>query len=191
MGNIVLYTAIVNIHQEIAAFLFWRRDRVSLINVSTTEMAPQASQPPEPFSLNGLLRKHCHDRLYVHPLHWTAQHLQLLNCRFFHCQPLPPPASSTQAYPPPGESEQPREDSKLDKQQPKHGQDINLKAARRLAFSPHDTAKELAMRELLSDYAISWLQYVSLRLLPTPIPQESVSHPTAETILISTSRAAQ
>jgi hypothetical protein len=151
-------------------------------------MAPQAFQPPEPLSLNGLLRQHCHDRLYVHPLRWTAQHLQLLNCRFFRCQPLPPPASSTQAH---RESEQPREDSKLDKQQPKHEQDINLKAARRLAFSPFSTAKELAMGELLNDHAISWLQYVPLRSFPTPIPQESVSHPTAETILISTSRAAQ
>jgi hypothetical protein len=139
---------------------------VSLINVSTTEMAPQASQPPEPFSLNGLLRQHCRDRLYVHPLHWTAQHLQLLNCRFIQCQPLPPPpASSTQAHPLPGESEQSREDSKLDKQQPKDGQDIHLKAARRLAFCPHDCGKELAMGELLSDHATVWLQYVSLRPL--------------------------
>jgi hypothetical protein len=79
-------------------------------------MAPQAFQPPEPLSLNDLLRQHCHDRLYVYPLRWTAQHLQLLNCRFVHCQPLPPPASSTQAH---RESEQPGEDSKLDKQQPK------------------------------------------------------------------------
>jgi hypothetical protein len=151
-------------------------------------MAPQASQLPEPFSLNGLLRQHCHDRLYVHPLRWTAQHLQLLNCRFFHRRPLPPPASSTQAH---RESEQPGEDSKLDKQQPKHGQDIDLKAARRLAFSPFSTAKKFAMRELLKDHAIFWLRYVPLRPLPTPMPQESVSHPTAETILISTSRAAQ
>jgi len=154
-------------------------------------MASQAFQPPEPFSLRDLFRQHCHDRLYVHPLHWTAKHLQLLNSRFFHCQPLPPPASSTQAHPSPGESEQSREDSKLDKQQPEHGQDINLQTARRLAFNPHIVAKEIAMRELLRDHAISWLQYVSMRSLPTPIPQESLPHLTAETILISTSRATQ
>jgi hypothetical protein len=158
------------------------------LNGSTTKMAPRAFQSPEPLSLNGLLRQHCHDRLYVHPLRWTAQHVQLLNCRFFHCQPLPLPASSTEAH---HESEQPREDSKFDKQQPKHEQDINLKAARRLAFGLYSTAKVLAMGELLNDHAISWLQYVSLRPLPTPMPQESVSHPTAETILISTSRVAR
>jgi hypothetical protein len=43
---------------------------------------------------------------------------------------------------PPGESEQPK-DSRLDKQQQKHGQGVNLKAARRRASSSHDTAKEL------------------------------------------------
>src|ERR1700722_10911123 len=58
-------------------------------------MAPQASQPPQSFSLNGLLRQHCRDRLYVQPLHWTAQHLQLLGCRFVRRLRTPEPASST------------------------------------------------------------------------------------------------
>ncbi|KAI1108158.1 hypothetical protein F5Y14DRAFT_437188 [Nemania sp. NC0429] len=39
-------------------------------------------QPPHPLSINGLIRKHCRDRLYVHPLQWTSQHLELLGCRF-------------------------------------------------------------------------------------------------------------
>jgi len=51
-------------------------------------MAPQAYQPPQSSSLNDLIRQHCRDRLYVQPLHWTAQHLQLLGCRFV-CRPRP------------------------------------------------------------------------------------------------------
>ncbi|KAI1367161.1 hypothetical protein F5Y08DRAFT_337039 [Xylaria arbuscula] len=35
-----------------------------------------------PLSINGLIRRHCRDRLYVHPLQWTTQHLQLLECQF-------------------------------------------------------------------------------------------------------------
>lgn len=30
----------------------------------------------------GRLRAHCRERIYVRPLYWTAQHLQLLDCRF-------------------------------------------------------------------------------------------------------------
>jgi hypothetical protein len=100
-------------------------------------MAPQASQPPQPFSLNDLLRQHCRDRLYVQPLHWTAQHLQLLGCRFIRRQRTPQPASSTLAgLTPPSESEQSKEDSKANKHPPKHGQDTDLEdAVRRLARS--------------------------------------------------------
>ncbi|GAP93099.1 hypothetical protein SAMD00023353_10400250 [Rosellinia necatrix] len=39
-------------------------------------------QPPHPLSVNGLLQSHCRTRLYVHPLQWTAQHLELLGYRF-------------------------------------------------------------------------------------------------------------
>ncbi|KAI0096930.1 hypothetical protein GGR51DRAFT_542346 [Nemania sp. FL0031] len=39
--------------------------------------------PPHPLSVNGLLRKHCRERLYVKPLQWTARHLELLGYRFF------------------------------------------------------------------------------------------------------------
>lgn len=33
-------------------------------------------------SINEIFRKHSRDRLFVHPLHWTSQHLGLLECRF-------------------------------------------------------------------------------------------------------------
>lgn len=38
--------------------------------------------PPEPLSINGILREHCRSRLFVRPLHWTSDHLRLLDCRF-------------------------------------------------------------------------------------------------------------
>jgi hypothetical protein len=76
-------------------------------------MVPQAFQLPQPLSLNDLIRRHCRDCLYVPPLHWTAQHVQLLNCRFVPRPCTPQPASSTQArLTPPSESEQAGEDSK-------------------------------------------------------------------------------
>ncbi|KAI0399640.1 hypothetical protein F4802DRAFT_610746 [Xylaria palmicola] len=50
--------------------------------VSKTSLVALWCQPPHPLSVNGLLRKHCRNRLYVHPLQWTAQHLELLGYRF-------------------------------------------------------------------------------------------------------------
>ncbi|KAI0435843.1 hypothetical protein F4803DRAFT_544278 [Xylaria telfairii] len=50
--------------------------------VSKISSAPSCCPPPHPLSVNGLIRKHCRDRLYVHPLQWTTQHLGLLGYRF-------------------------------------------------------------------------------------------------------------
>ena len=120
-------------------------------------MAPQASQPPQPFSLNDLLRRHCRDRLYVQPLHWTAQHLQLLGCRFVCHRRTPQPESYGLArHTPPSESEQSKEDSKANKHLEK--------AVRRLARSPILTLKQGALINLLhtlsNDHIITSLPYV-------------------------------
>ncbi|KAI1160657.1 hypothetical protein F5B18DRAFT_631668 [Nemania serpens] len=50
--------------------------------VSKISSVPLWRQPPHPLSVNGLIQKHCRNRLYVHPLQWTAQHLELLGYRF-------------------------------------------------------------------------------------------------------------
>ncbi|RWA08291.1 hypothetical protein EKO27_g6807 [Xylaria grammica] len=50
--------------------------------VSKISSVPLWCQPPHPLSANGLIRKHCRSRLYVHPLQWTAQHLELLGYWF-------------------------------------------------------------------------------------------------------------
>ena len=129
-------------------------------------MVLQVSQPPQPLSLNDLIRRHCHDRLYVKPLHWTAQHLQLLKCRFVHRRRTPQPTSSTQGgLAPLSESEQPREDSKVDKYPLKHGQDIRIqKAVSRLASSNSIMVKQWGLKALLkafsNDHTVTSLSYV-------------------------------
>ena len=132
-------------------------------SVFYASMALQVYQPPQPLSLNGLLRQHCHDRLYVKPLHWTAQHLQLLKCRFVCRQRTPQPTSSTQGGLAP--SERPREDSKVDKYPPKHGQDIGIQhAVYRLAYGDSMTIKQWGLKALLkafsNDYTVTSLSYV-------------------------------
>ena len=39
-------------------------------------------QAPEPSSINGIIREHSRERLYVTPLQWSEKHLQLLDCQF-------------------------------------------------------------------------------------------------------------
>jgi hypothetical protein len=135
-------------------------------------------QPPQPFSLNDILRRHCRDRLYVQPLYWTAQHVQLLDCRFIHRESTLQPASST----PSSEGEQSREDPKVDKHPPKDEKDADLeRAARRLACGTSATYQTSGLVDLL--HAISkdpidiLLPYVSLNPLLIPLTQKSAPNP--------------
>ena len=109
-------------------------------------MVSQASQPPQPFSLNDLLRRHCRDRLYVPPLRWTAQHLRLLKCRFVP-RPRTRPASSTQArFTPPSESEQSEEVSN----HPPKQEDIRLqRSLQRLTRGKDLLHKKWGLKHLL------------------------------------------
>ncbi|KAL7812796.1 hypothetical protein V8C26DRAFT_436794 [Trichoderma gracile] len=45
-----------------------------------------------PLSINQLLRLHCRERLFVHPVEWTHRHLELLECSFEPSTPEPAPA---------------------------------------------------------------------------------------------------
>ena len=129
-------------------------------------MVPQAFQPPQLLSLNDLLRQHCHDRLYVKPLHWTAQHLRLLKCRFVHRQRTPQLTSSTQGGPAPlSESKQPRKDSKVNKYPPKHDQDFRIrKSVHRLAYGHSMMVKQWGLEALLeafsNDHTVTSFSYV-------------------------------
>lgn len=124
-----------------------------------SRMSLQGSRPletPQPLSLNDLLRQHCRDRLYIKPLHWTAQHLQLLKCRFVSCQHTPQPRVEHAIGKP-----------KLGEHLVRHGHDIDLReAVHRLAFRKDVTEKQWGLSDLLeavtNDCAVTSLGYVYL-----------------------------
>jgi hypothetical protein len=124
-------------------------------------MVPQAFQPPQPLSLNDLLRQYCHDRLYVQPLHWTAQHLQLIECRFVRRQRTLQPTSPTQGGPAPLS----KSDSKVDKYPPEHDQDIRIqRAVNRLGYGDSMMTRQWGLETLLeafsNEHAVTSLSYV-------------------------------
>ena len=133
--------------QRIETIMKQQRMAMRPCSVIYGRMAPQASQLPQLLSLNDLLRRHCHDRLYVPPLHWTAQHLQLLKCRFVPRPRTPQPASSTQAcLTPPSESKQSEEFSK----HPPEKKDIRLqRSVHRLARGNDLLYKQWGLEHLL------------------------------------------
>ncbi|KAL2753230.1 hypothetical protein ACRALDRAFT_1065430 [Sodiomyces alcalophilus JCM 7366] len=60
-----------------------RRHDFTLTGTSSPpSVSPNSVESPEPLSINAVLREHHRTRLYVSPLKWTADHLQLLGCHF-------------------------------------------------------------------------------------------------------------
>ena len=59
-----------------------KRRRISASSPQSWSSFPSSNQLPEPSSLNDILRKHNRERLFVRPLHWKPQQLQLLRCQF-------------------------------------------------------------------------------------------------------------
>jgi len=66
-----------------------RRCSSALTSESSTISSSATIQSPEPLSINYLIREQSRSRLYVSPLRWTSQHLQLLDCRFLPEEPEP------------------------------------------------------------------------------------------------------
>lgn len=58
-----------------------KRGRITS-NHATALLPVALSRLPKPSSINDILRSHSRDRLYIPPLQWTAQHLDLLDCPF-------------------------------------------------------------------------------------------------------------
>ena len=135
-------------------------------------MSAHASQPPQPLSLNDLLRQHCRDRLYIQPLHWTAKHLQLLKCYFVRRQRAAQPASS---------SELSGDNSRVDEHPQKRQLDIDLpNAVCRLACSEYISVKQWGLKHLLeavSNECIISLPYVATLAFCLHCTLESASHP--------------
>ncbi|GAB1316424.1 hypothetical protein MFIFM68171_06634 [Madurella fahalii] len=64
--------------------------------VPVTATNTDEAKPANSFSISQLMSKYPHERLFVHPLMWTARHISLLGCEFFHdgvitIAPLPSP----------------------------------------------------------------------------------------------------
>lgn len=56
---------------------------------SPTASLNVTNSPPEPNSINAIIREHCRRRLYVRPLLWTLEQLILLGCEFIS-KTMPP-----------------------------------------------------------------------------------------------------
>lgn len=75
---------------------------------------PSITPPPEPLSINDIIRQHCRTRLYVPPWCWTDSHLHLLGCEFVPEEPQKTGKDCGQATTPqpartPGRGADPRE----------------------------------------------------------------------------------
>lgn len=62
--------------------------------MASTKTKSEVTKTIESSSIHGLLKTYCRERLYVHPLHWTERHLELLCCRFVDKGPMEAPSQS-------------------------------------------------------------------------------------------------
>ncbi|KAH0493752.1 hypothetical protein TgHK011_000403 [Trichoderma gracile] len=95
----------------------------------TPPFPPKA--PTTPLSINQLLRLHCRERLFVHPVEWTHRHLELLECSFAPSTPEPAPACLPALVP-------------LDKELEEH---VNARFVRQLASRRGRGAPDFTWRE--------------------------------------------
>jgi hypothetical protein len=94
----------------------------------STSTVPDSS-PPQPLSLSQILRLHPRERLLVHPLQWTARHLELLQCSF----DAPAPA-----------------DGRRLRHEPPHGERRAAKLAYRMTSTYGSGFRERDIRDLLA-----------------------------------------
>ena len=98
-------------------------------------------------SINGILRQHARQRLYVRPLHWTAEHLRLLGCVF-----------TTDRHAAVGKT---RKETVLDEK-------LVRSTAETAAFlrpGVRSEIKAVVIRDMLADYGLSRVWYASLLFL--------------------------
>ncbi|KAI2626747.1 hypothetical protein GGR54DRAFT_637309 [Hypoxylon sp. NC1633] len=55
-------------------------------SIEEAQFTPSTTSP-NTTSINQLLRRHCRERLFMPPLHWTDRQLDLLGCQFVSCRP--------------------------------------------------------------------------------------------------------
>lgn len=122
-------------------------------------------QPPEPQSINHIIRQHARSRLFVHPIRWTSAQLQLLCCSFVFKPPKPKPK--------PSEASQRAEDqtARNDQGSRKPMKPSTLEIIRETVHSllrPHEASSGAwAIGDLLDEYNIPrWFQQVDITRYP-------------------------
>ena len=127
--------------------------QIPSVGDSMASPAPAAATPiqqHEAPSINSIIRQHNRVRLYVPPLKWNMQHLELLGCRFVSEKPRKKRRVSAS-------EQKTRSGSATRRQHHGEGTALSNEAAVRMA-SGHlihartNSFKTLAIRELLEDY---------------------------------------
>ncbi|KAK3377676.1 hypothetical protein B0H63DRAFT_222140 [Podospora didyma] len=125
--------------------------------IATTALNAEEPTNINSHSISQLITTHPRDRLFVHPLTWTARHLSLLCCRFFDdgvitIAPLPPTPTTPPATLPSPPNSVPADDDDAGELQ-RYLADINsdASAARRLAKCTNSTTRGQAISQLLRE----------------------------------------
>jgi hypothetical protein len=120
---------------------------------------------PEPLSINSIIRQYCRSRLYVPPLHWTSDHLQLLDCRFALKRARRKGRSKPRQRPATSRDDQSRLTDNVTHSQRQHQaaklttSQTAVYAANLLLYEAHNTVvKHCAVEELLSVYNVHHLK---------------------------------
>jgi hypothetical protein len=120
---------------------------------------------PEPLSINSVIRQYCRSRLYVPPLHWTSDHLQLLDCRFALKRAQRKGRSKPRRRPATSRDDQSRLTDNVTHSQRQYQaakltvSQTAIHAANLLLYQAHNTViKHLAVQELLSVYNVRHLK---------------------------------
>ena len=110
-------------------------------------------------SISQLIRTQPRERLFVHPLMWTARHLGLLRCNFFHDKaitiaplpPPPPPTTPPATLPSPPDSVPADDDGAGELQRYLASINSDASAACRLATCGNAVTKGYAISKLLGE----------------------------------------
>lgn len=120
---------------------------------------------PEPLSINSIIRQYCRSRLYVPPLHWTSNHLQLLDCRFALKKTRRKGRSKSRRRPATSRDDQSRLTDNVTHSERQHQaaklttSQTAIHAANLLLYQAHNTVvKHWAVEDLLSVYNIRHLK---------------------------------
>ena len=111
---------------------------------------------PEPDSIQAIFRDNCGIRLYVRPIAWTSNQLQLLMCRFCYQKKRRPQTQTQPARQDPGFNGGKMADSAVQKKSAKEGPYIwAMRSVNHLAWISTLESKKSAVKTILRAYDIN------------------------------------